>query len=93
MSKPRRHPKPPNPKRTGEHSEVAFLCGADQRRFAISKPFGDSERYDFILDNRTIPGARPKPSRGNAGTQPPWLTPTPVPSSSPAFSCGVRPPR
>jgi PD-(D/E)XK endonuclease len=60
MSKPRR---PPNPKRTGEHSEVAFLYRADQRRFAISKPFGDSERYDFILDNRPIPGARPKPSR------------------------------
>jgi hypothetical protein len=60
MSKPRR---PPNPKRTGEHSEVSFLYRADQRRFAISKPFGDSERYDFILDNRTIPGTRPSRSR------------------------------
>jgi hypothetical protein len=58
MSKPRRHRKPRNPKRTGEHFEVAFLYRADQRRFAISKPFGDSERYDFILDNRPIPGTR-----------------------------------
>ena len=48
-------PNRPNPKRTGEHSEVAFLYRADQRRFAISKPFGDSERYDFILDNRPQP--------------------------------------
>ena len=59
MSKPRRRRKPPNPKRTGEHSEVAFLYRANQRRFAISKPFGDSERYDFILDNRPIPEAAP----------------------------------
>jgi hypothetical protein len=45
----------PNPKRTGEHSEIAFLYRADQRQFAISRPFGDSERYDFILDNRPRP--------------------------------------
>ena len=58
MSKPRRHRKPPKSKRTGEHSEVAFFYRADQRRFAISKPFRDSERYDFILDSRPIPGTR-----------------------------------
>ena len=57
----RRKPRQPqsrissNPKRTGEHSEIAFLYRADQRQFAISKPFGDSERYDFILDNRPRP--------------------------------------
>jgi hypothetical protein len=45
----------PNPKRTGEHSEIAFFYRADQRRFAISRPFGDSERYDCILDNRPRP--------------------------------------
>ena len=44
-----------NPKRTGEHSEIAFLYRSDQRQFAISRPFGDSERYDFILDNRPRP--------------------------------------
>jgi hypothetical protein len=45
----------PNTKRTGERSEAAFLYQASQRRFAISKPWGDSERYDFILDNRPQP--------------------------------------
>ena len=69
MSKFRPHPSQPNDpyrpntKRTGEHSEIAFLYRADQRRFAISRPFGDSERYDCILDNRPIPGYRFKPNR------------------------------
>jgi hypothetical protein len=69
MSKPRRKPSPsgdpnrPNTKRTGERSEAAFLYQASQRRFAICKPWGDSERYDFILDNRPIPGACPERSR------------------------------
>jgi hypothetical protein len=59
--KPSRKPRQPrsrirsNPKRTGENSEIAFLYRSDQRQFAISKPFGDSERYDFILDNRPRP--------------------------------------
>ncbi len=59
--KPRRKARQPrsrvrrNPKRTGEHSEIAFLYRSDQRQFAISRPFGDSERYDFILDNRPRP--------------------------------------
>jgi len=58
MPKPRRqpsNPNRPNTKRTGERSEAAFLYQASQRRFAISKPWGDSERYDFILDNRPHP--------------------------------------
>jgi hypothetical protein len=46
---------PRNPKRTGEHSEIAFLYRSDRYQFAISKPFGDSEKYDFILDNRPRP--------------------------------------
>jgi hypothetical protein len=57
------NPNRPNTKRTGERSEAAFLYQASQRRFAISKPWGDSERYDFILDNRLIPGACPERSR------------------------------
>jgi PD-(D/E)XK endonuclease len=61
MSKPRRRlnstndPNRPNTKLTGERSEAAFLYQSSQRRFAISKPWGDSERYDFILDNRPQP--------------------------------------
>jgi|CZKK01.1.fsa_nt_gi hypothetical protein len=49
------HPNRPNTKLTGERSEAAFLYQASQRRFAISQPWGDSERYDFILDNRPQP--------------------------------------
>ena len=41
----------PNTKRTGERSEAAFLHKASQLGFALAKPWGDSERYDFILDN------------------------------------------
>ncbi len=68
MSKPQPPSRPdnsnrPNTKRTGERSEAAFLYQASQRRFAISKPWGDSERYDFILDNRPIPEACPERSR------------------------------
>ncbi|MGD0568966.1 MAG: group I intron-associated PD-(D/E)XK endonuclease [Candidatus Sulfotelmatobacter sp.] len=69
MSKPRRRPNStndpnrPNTKLTGERSEAAFLYQASQRRFAISKPWGDSERYDFILDNRLPPEACPQRSR------------------------------
>jgi PD-(D/E)XK endonuclease len=44
-----------NTKRTGERSEAAFLYQATQRSFGICKPWGDSERYDFILDNRPKP--------------------------------------
>ncbi|HEY6767441.1 MAG TPA: group I intron-associated PD-(D/E)XK endonuclease, partial [Candidatus Sulfotelmatobacter sp.] len=43
----------PNTKRTGERSEAAFLARALHLEFAIAKPWGDSQRYDFILDNGT----------------------------------------
>jgi hypothetical protein len=56
-------PSRPNTKRTGERSEAAFLYQANQRRFGVSKPWGDSERYDFILDNRPQPGACSERSR------------------------------
>ncbi|HZQ68027.1 MAG TPA: group I intron-associated PD-(D/E)XK endonuclease [Terriglobales bacterium] len=44
---PRKHP---NTKRTGELAEAAFVVKAASLGFAVSKPWGDSERYDFILD-------------------------------------------
>ena len=44
---PRKHP---NTKRTGELAEAAFVVKAAGLGFAVSKPWGDSERYDFILD-------------------------------------------
>ena len=39
-----------NPKRTGELSEAAFMLKARTLGFNPAKPWGDSERYDFILD-------------------------------------------
>jgi hypothetical protein len=44
-------PKRKNTKRTGELSEAAFLLKAKRLGFNVAKPWGDSERYDFILDN------------------------------------------
>ena len=38
-----------NPKRAGELSEAAFMLKARTLGFGIAKPWGDSERYDFIL--------------------------------------------
>jgi hypothetical protein len=40
-----------NPKRTGELAEAAFLLKAQSMGFQVAKPWGDSERYDFILDS------------------------------------------
>jgi len=42
--------KHPNTKRTGELAEAAFVVKTAGLGFAVSKPWGDSERYDFILD-------------------------------------------
>lgn len=39
-----------NTKRTGELSEAAFLLKAESLGLHVAKPWGDSERYDFILD-------------------------------------------
>jgi hypothetical protein len=43
--------KRPNTKLTGERSEAAFLHRAAALGFGVAKPWGDSLRYDFILDN------------------------------------------
>ncbi len=53
-------PQPPRPqtpyereqstKRRGEISELAFALAAARRGFGIARPYGDSERYDIILD-------------------------------------------
>jgi hypothetical protein len=42
-----------NAKRIGEFSEAAFLHKAESLRLKVAKPWGDSERYDFILDSGT----------------------------------------
>jgi PD-(D/E)XK endonuclease len=38
-------------KRRGEVSELAFFYKAASLGFGVAKPWGDSERYDFILDS------------------------------------------
>lgn len=53
---PTRRPSPKssprkNTKLTGERSEAAFLNRAASLGFGVAKPWGDSLRYDFILDN------------------------------------------
>jgi len=40
-----------NPKRRGEAGEAAFLAKASSLGFSVSKPWGDSDRYDFVLDS------------------------------------------
>ena len=46
VRKPRRR----NPKRAGELAEAAFLLKAQSLGFRVAKPWGDSDRYDFVLD-------------------------------------------
>jgi len=47
---------PPNPasnlhgKQRGELAELAFMFKAVSMGFGVAKPWGDSERYDFILN-------------------------------------------
>jgi hypothetical protein len=40
-----------NTTETGDFSEAAFLLKATSLGFAVAKPWSNSERYDFILDN------------------------------------------
>ena len=37
-------------KRMGELAEMMFMVKAASRGFGVCKPYGDSERYDFVLD-------------------------------------------
>lgn len=43
-------PRRKNTKRTGELGEAAFLHKAASLGFKILRPWGDSERYDFVID-------------------------------------------
>jgi len=42
---------PRNCKGKGELAELAFLYKAAGLGFGVAKPYGDNERYDFILDS------------------------------------------
>ncbi len=41
---------PVTAKRLGERAEAAFLAKAAGMGFGVAKPWGDSDRYDFIVD-------------------------------------------
>ena len=47
------------PKALGEAAEAAFLAKVTSLGFGVSKTWGDSERYDFILDSGQKTLARP----------------------------------
>lgn len=38
-----------NPKRLGEVSQAAFLLRAEMKGFGLALPWGDSERWDFLV--------------------------------------------
>ena len=40
-----------DPKVQGEQAECAFLLQATRRGLIVSKPWGDTARYDFVVDN------------------------------------------
>jgi len=40
-----------NPKRRGEWAELRFMAEAAQRGLSVSKPWGDSERYDVGIEH------------------------------------------
>jgi len=42
------------PKRVGEIGELEFMQASIRRRFGVSKPWGDSDRYDAITDWRSF---------------------------------------
>jgi PD-(D/E)XK endonuclease len=41
-----------NPKRAGEISQAAFLLKAEMMGYHVALPWGDSERYDFVVWGR-----------------------------------------
>src|SRR5579862_4289978 len=47
-----------NTKRRGELAELAFTLKAARLGFGVSRPFGDSERYDAIIDARQLSANR-----------------------------------
>ncbi len=53
-------------KRRGEISELAFALAAARQGFGISRPYGDSERYDIILDSSHISPVIPNRAQGAA---------------------------
>ena len=57
-------------KAIGEAAEAAFLAKATSLGFGVAKTWGDSERYDFILDSgRRLWRVQVKSSRHSDGSR------------------------
>jgi hypothetical protein len=52
-----------NTKRRGELAELAFTLNAATLGLGVSKPYGDSERYDVIVDPRSLIGQSESPAK------------------------------
>src|SRR6185312_13648485 len=74
-----------NTKRKGELSEAAFLLKAASLGFGVAKPWGDSERYDFILDSHNDDHHTGAPSKPDFGLDGDFNLATP-PSHAPTLS-------
>jgi hypothetical protein len=58
----------PDAKRRGELVELMFMVKASQQGLAVAKPYGDSRRYDFILEaNRLLWRVQVKSSANRRG--------------------------
>jgi len=51
LRKSRKPPACRNTKRQGELAELAFACKAASLGFGVAKPYGESERFDFIVSS------------------------------------------
>jgi len=71
-------------KRRGELAELAFTLKATTLGFAVSKPYGDSERYDFIVDARGMPSADSIPVQVYRAAAAPQLNQAATPVAPPA---------
>ena len=55
-----------NTKRRGELAELTFVLKAANLGFGVARPYGDSERYDVILDARDITSSVGRAGMGQA---------------------------
>jgi PD-(D/E)XK endonuclease len=69
-------------KRRGELAELAFIYKAASLGFGVAKPYGDSERYDFILDSRDMASRKPPNDRSGS--------PSPEPGSGRLWRVQVK---
>lgn len=70
-------------KRRGELSELAFALAAARHDFGIARPYGDSERYDIILDPTHLAPVQPVPPPGRRRKK--------YPDPASYFCVGTRP--